>query len=803
MPSAVESLYRLRAGFEVAGYQIVYWQGTFPCQVVVRDESGAGELSRYSIFLHPLELREPREGSTYAWVVPSARKSIDVESRLLTLGYQPDLDVFAGWPAHDAGDRRRERLWVPWRALNEAAETGFAEPLTSSIAFAFRPEEVRHYLRIHSRPPREPGAVRRAGRRFETRWSPPRGLALPRDMHLEREEGLPAGRREGERERPEVETGLSSPAEPTRALSRFTPLEPECDYLFWFGIGTEMGGSIETTPVPPPENLPEGAILTVQLFAFDEEIELKGPTGGQIELDVDGRSNVVRAAGDYRDERGDAQRLLFFLIRTPKSEGEQRFRCNLYYGSTLLQSRLVTCRVGAEDGNGLAVSSEIDYAIASLVNHEVLARVPMHDLSVMVNGGGLKSEPTHEFRFFHADDKPLVASASLLAAKLGNAIKASRGTLRQASWETKEEWDGKRRYRYESQPGNRSDFEEDLIRMGIEGHRLYMAITRKFDDEVRRDDVADVIRGPCRIQITASDSGLYVPAALFYDHPLETSPAAGGEISEFRLCAEFTQAAAAAAPLENIRCMEGDCPNRENRRVVCPSGFWGYRHEIGWPVGAGDPITDVYFDGRARLAIGVSTDPKLKFREDHVRRVLALGTGTVAESREAFRDLAKADPAHLVYFYCHGGLTSSEGMPFLELGPRNSPGLDSPYLVDEEIRWGEPPPRPIVFINGCRTTALDPESLADLVGGFVEDANAIGVLGTEITVFEPLACDFAESVLGHFLNGSMTIGAAIRRSRLDLLRARNPLGLVYVPFVAAATRLVSDGHGSGVTERAI
>ena len=132
-------------------------------------------------------------------------------------------------------------------------------------------------------------------------------------------------------------------------------------------------------------------------------------------------------------------------------------------------------------------------------------------------------------------------------------------------------------------------------------------------------------------------------------------------------------------------------------------------------------------------------------------------------------------------------------MPFLVLGPPDSDGLDSAYLVDEEIVWGDPPPRPLVFINGCHTTALGPEELGDLVGGFVKDANAVGVIGTEVTVFEPLACTFAESMLATFLAGTMTVGAAIRRARFDLLRARNPLGLVYVPFVAADTRLVRNG----------
>src|SRR4029077_7578357 len=154
-----------------------------------------------------------------------------------------------------------------------------------------------------------------------------------------------------------------------------------------------------------------------------------------------------------------------------------------------------------------------------------------------------------------------------------------------------------------------------------------------------------------------------------------------------------------------------------------------------------------------------------------------MGDGTIAESRETFRKLIKATAPHLVYLYCHGGITAGGGTPYVVIGPADSDGIDDAWLVDEDIHWGDPPPRPVVFINGCHTTAVEPQQLMDLVGGFVQESNAIGVVGTEITVFEPLACAFAEDMLPDFLSGAGTIGAAVRAARLELLRARNPLGL--------------------------
>ena len=93
-----------------------------------------------------------------------------------------------------------------------------------------------------------------------------------------------------------------------------------------------------------------------------------------------------------------------------------------------------------------------------------------------------------------------------------------------------------------------------------------------------------------------------------------------------------------------------------------------------------------------------------------------------------------------------------------------------------------------MFINGCHTTAVEPERAYNLVAAFTNLAGAAGVVGTEITVFEPMAQAFAEECFEQFLGGQ-AIGEAIRRARLKLLKEKNPLGLVYMPFVLASLGL--------------
>ena len=137
-----------------------------------------------------------------------------------------------------------------------------------------------------------------------------------------------------------------------------------------------------------------------------------------------------------------------------------------------------------------------------------------------------------------------------------------------------------------------------------------------------------------------------------------------------------------------------------------------------------------------------------------------------------------------MYFYCHGGIAKS--VPYIQVGDPNSPGLDRTFLRAYKICWRVT--RPLVFVNGCHTAAEEPEIALDFVSAFVENAYAAGVIGTEITVFESLARRFAEGFFRRLLAG-IPIGEAMRNTRLDLLKERNPLGLAYTPFVLAGLRL--------------
>lgn len=817
MPSTRDGLDRFCAALERSDYRLLRREGDFPCEIEVFDPE-QGRTLRLLIYLKILH-EGGHGGEESSMRIRLPRRALfrrrEEGRSILVLGYEPELDVFAGWPSEEVGGPLvARRLWVPRRSLYEAIEYPTVGQGRGSRVFAFSSWAVRDYLETLL-----PSSIAQGvDQAFETYpafevdigdisgASPEQVEASVGDDELgpEMEEVLPvepeeeaAGAEGADRGAKLIETGFAHSDRPGHPLDPQEPLGVGSDYLYWFGVGTETGASIDAAPVPIPEGIPEHARLAVQLFAFDGEVELTGPTRGEIEILADGSARVAVPALRASDDQELLERFLLFPIRTPERAGLHRLRCNLYYGSTLLQSRLISARVGGKlDPERKAISADLDYSMSAGIDLASLSQLPAHELSLMVNGGGGApvAQASHNFRFYRDRDEggPLALEASLTTAKIESAIRSVRGALRKASWGSEEEWDKDGAYRYETVPADPAEFARDLRTMAIAGRRLFNDITGELSGSVEaKGELLAEMSHPGRIQIATASSGLYVPAALFYDHPLETSPAEAN-LDNFRVCEQFLAALQDPAALETCACMSEGCPHREERYVICPSGFWGYRHQIGWPVGSEEPRTEVALSGDPLLTVGVSTDQDLERRVDHVALVMAMGRGELAESREEFRDLVKAGSAHLVYLYCHGGVSVRDGTPYLVLGPPDSDGLDTTYLMDEKIVWGEPPPRPVVFINGCHTTALGPDQLMDLVGGFVERANALGVLGTEVTVFEPLACAFAEQMLGEFLDGGMSIGAAVRRARLGLLRAHNPLGLVYVPFIAADTRLVPE-----------
>ncbi len=339
-------------------------------------------------------------------------------------------------------------------------------------------------------------------------------------------------------------------------------------------------------------------------------------------------------------------------------------------------------------------------------------------------------------------------------------------------------------YRYKDENFDLRRLKEDLIGLAIRGYILYNAIIDKFTGSRNKSyELARLMLNPGMVQIAIKNSPTQIlPAALFYDYPLDTQ---ARSLDDYELCEAFVSALQNSAPLEESSCFKGACPHSkpdEPDGFICPSGFWGYRHSLGLPVSVANGVDvppEIILNGDLQMVVGVATN--LDRLNEHMKKLQKIRPDIswhCSANRKEIINQLKDLKSHLVYFYCHGGLTTTN-VPYLQVGKGND-YIDGSNLRAYHIIWDNP--QPLVFINGCETTALDPEKVINLIQDFITTGGA-GVIGTEITIFEPLECNFAETCLKYFFAGGNSIGDSVRMARLKLLKEGNPLGLIYTPFV--------------------
>jgi hypothetical protein len=586
-----------------------------------------------------------------------------------------------------------------------------------------------------------------------------------------------------------VTTGIAAPTAPGTPLDPARRLAPDAAYLFWLQIGARVAGSLDDEPLrlDLPADATPGTRVTVAVFGYPDEITVDAAPG-EFVLRQDGRLEVSRQP----DGRPAGGTRLFVPIHTPARDGRHRLRCNLYCRGTLLQSRVVELDVGPP-GPGTSATI-VDYAVDTTLDPENLARIRPLTLSVFVNDSG---NGTHGFRFFSGSAAPVTGDALLTEGALQDTIDRVRADLREASWGHRGEYATGTTFRYDRRhPG---DAGADIIRLARTGYLLWTSIGGEVAEAAGQGPpeqapirwLADRMRRPGTVEIASKvSSRLVVPATLFYDHPLD-------QRYDLGLCPVALAAIKAGADLAGEPCFQGDCPSYGDESVVCPSGFWGYRHELGLPQSILPPNRDRVDPGQAaiqheitcgdqpRCVVGISSE----FAGPHPDWVSSLGRPVAPPYADGDALLAalrtRQPPTHLVYFYCHGAVV--DGQPALRVGPADSPGISYVHASDGRMYW--PEGRPLVFLNGCRTAAVEPRYAMTFVDAFIRRARASGLIGTEIVTYEALAEAFGRAVLDRFVTRRQTLAAAVRGARLELLAAGNPLGLIYVAYAPPQLRL--------------
>jgi hypothetical protein len=430
-------------------------------------------------------------------------------------------------------------------------------------------------------------------------------------------------------------------------------------------------------------------------------------------------------------------------------------------------------------------SSVLDFNLSPTLAPRHLSDIEPHRLSLMVNSNG---DGTHAFRVFAQEGNEVFQnSATLEPAELNDLILQTRAALQKVAWGKPDAWAEGLAYRYDTSiSGDKlvQNFTNDMINMAVRGALTYNALKNSLGQgRIGATKLRELMRTPGMVQLASKISANdVVPMAMFYDWKLDTRAAT------LTICEQFAASLASGRPLINEPCFLGNCPHHDDEKptVICPSGFWGFRHDIGmpWPAPYGPEVaTQISYIDAPLMDIALNREfPALPA---HLQRLSGLGYQTQSqEARDKILQMFKNTQPHVVYFYCHGVLNGST--PTLKIGPPQD-YIDTSNFDNLDIAW--PETRPLVFMNGCHTTSLSPGQALSFVRAFVEDVAAAGVIGTEITIFEPLAQTFAETFLPLFAAG-MPFGRAIREARLRLLAQRNPLGLVYQPYAYAGLKMV-------------
>ena len=600
-----------------------------------------------------------------------------------------------------------------------------------------------------------------------------------------------------------VSSGFAARHDGSQTMGPHSTLQTAQAYLYWFEIGDVSAPDAIDAPQNrdiPLERPTSRTPLTVALFGFPGEIEIsQGQDSGEFIITDDGTVQVTLQPLPEQSLSPGRARLLF-PVRMPERPGRYRLRCNLYCRQTLLQSRLIEAEVTSRtQPSEHALSSVVDFTISSTLDPQLLAAIRPLRLSVLLNDNG---DGTHGFRFW--GEHNIKGDAVIDAPQLQDLLDRARSAYRLAAWNSEDEWQPEwelERYVYLSPPEPQR-LGHDLIRMARAGYRLWSRLAVSLSASVRAQlpagqspqrSLREIMRhGPGFVEVATKFSArMVVPASILYDYPLDTQ-------KDLRACPDALAAIDRQADLASHRCFTGDCAFYTDDTVVCPGGFWGYRHGIGLPQSRGeqpdgevgvrwpDTWPDIRHAGKPEFIIGVADDLK----GDHVSEVLALGDvrSRVTDNRDLLLTELRARDfkAHVVYFFCHGALLN--GIPALQVGPRDSEGITQDNIEDGTMYWART--HPLVVLNGCSTAAVEPKYALNLVDAFVRGAFASGVIGTEITVFESLAIPFADEFFTRFLDRDDPVGEAIRRARLRLLAAGNPLGLVYIAYAAPRLQLI-------------
>jgi hypothetical protein len=555
----------------------------------------------------------------------------------------------------------------------------------------------------------------------------------------------------------------------TRALEKCESLEKGRSYYLRLYIGTPSKKSNVMEPVIIPEKelwhfySDKGLQLQVVLFSSDFKIiesikKLKLPEPPQETL------------------------ILKFKVIAPQKIGRAKIRVCIYFKQNLLQSLIVTAAISKKPRKLLTLGNQANIEFTLSQSLTDIHRFKERTLNLLTNEN---DNGTHTFNVYGSGIK---TQFFLTEGEMRSAINNARQELQKICSTFNKK--GKiKKYRFpRDNKGNEKEFIEDIKNLAFVGHILFHnIITQK--DETFKSSLRQALAQPAAIQISVTKSAKYVfPWALVYDKKLLVQ-------DDNEVCPVFLEHLREGGDpgfLKDNMCSDIPCPHQDNMNIICPWGFWGFKHIIEQPLSTykkkakdkdenQDQKVDLEMNIKVhdRISLLMAVSENLNDLVTHKKEIEGIKgvVSTVCSLLEKIQKELKRSDLHIIYFYCHGGRSAS----LMWLGVGKNQKLYPTHLSNLEVLWQDT--HPLVFINGCETVSYTPDDLLTF-NRTLAYCKAAGVIGTEIVIPEILARHFAKGFFKDFFLGEK-LGNVIKKQRLRLLEHYNPLGLVYTPYCSA------------------
>nr|WSZ13514.1 CHAT domain-containing protein [Streptomyces canus] len=461
-------------------------------------------------------------------------------------------------------------------------------------------------------------------------------------------------------------------------------------------------------------------------------------------------------------------------LTAPLETGPSRLRVIVAHRGNQLQSASVTAWVAYREQPALPASAVADFTLTA--GFAAVAALPARGVGIRV-GHGTKGALNVDVLGTGAP----VSTFRLTELLVLEALNQTRDALDHVHAEPTAKGAARNRLL----PGNRKETSEaadDLSRLARHGWRLLNLLAPHAEQRAR---LARALNAPAEIQICRERSqDIMFPWAFVYDIPFdgETAP---------RVCAAGNQVL--AADLDARACPDAD---NHGYNTLCPFGFWGFRHFIEQPPSLLPGRSLPLRAGRGAdaphvtVARSLTLDERLSDQHMNALRETFRDEITDCADRVTLRAALAAGQHDCVYFYCHGRRPDGRATTtVLEIGhdERIEP---SGLAAWETGTTGWKHSTPLVFLNGCHTTDIDPATWLGFVDAF-SGLYASGTVGTEIAVEQAFATEVAEGFWRHFVSGA-SVGTALHRVRMALLRKGNVLGLAYTAYCSNSLRLRGD-----------